>query len=95
MRMCNAGSQKRSAKGSNFNEDDRPLPFLRSYFSLKHPSEHTFLCFFIKGLLLQNVTNTILKHVNQDQGLGYPSSKKGIQHSRETVPLKVFRIFFP
>ena len=26
MRTCNAESQKRSAKGSNFKEDDRPLP---------------------------------------------------------------------
>ena len=29
MHMCNADSQKRSAKGSNFKEDDRALPLYK------------------------------------------------------------------
>ena len=39
MRMCNTKSQKRSAKGSNFKDDERALPIYRSYYSMADTQE--------------------------------------------------------
>ena len=43
MRMCNAESQKRSAKGSNFKEDDRLCPS-RCYYSVSYIHQSRKLC---------------------------------------------------
>ena len=52
--MCNAKSKKSSAKSSNFEEDDKPLPPFRSYYSVAL-SISTTSYFYLKGRLSHQI----------------------------------------